>query len=261
MGSLSVAQVGPRSVAPVGSLSVALVGSRSVASVGSKTPAPGRRRLSSEPPGKAERHSSRPSRGPRATSYNSRAMSVLEASLATKGPCSTTLETLATAMGSTKQSELSASVSSRAVGPFAAGFANTGVTQMLAVAAHQQSQPHTAKRKAPTQPAATKRSRKDAGPQGAPTLKPHEALAMAGGDHAMAFGAMVGHAHAAMVPPGGFKPGISSGSSMGHGCGYSLGSAIGNLKTENASLTEQNASLKKDVAALKRKKMIPDLVQ
>ena len=105
-------------------------------------------------------------------------------------------------MGSTKQSELSASVSSRAVGPFAAGFANTGVTQMLAVAAHQQSQPHTAKRKAPTQPAATKRSRKDAGPQGAPTLKPHEALAMAGGDHAMAFGAMVGHAHAAMVPPG-----------------------------------------------------------
>ena len=35
---------------------------------------------------------SRPSRGPRATSCNSRAMSVLEASLATKGPCSTTLE-------------------------------------------------------------------------------------------------------------------------------------------------------------------------
>ena len=60
-------------------------------------------------------------------------------------------------------------------------------------------QPAAAKRKAPAQPAATKRSRKDAGPQGAPTLNPLEALAMAGGDHAMAFGAMAGHAHAAMV--------------------------------------------------------------
>ena len=77
----------------------------------------------------------------------------------------------------------------------------------------------------------------------------------------MAFGAMAGYAHASMVPPGGFKPGMSSGSSMGHGYGYSFGSAVGDLKTENASLTEQNASLKKQVTALKRKKVIPDLVQ
>ena len=82
-------------------------------------------------------------------------------------------KTLATAMGSTKQSALSASVSSRAVGPFASAHANTGVTQMLAVDAHQQSlKSQPAKRKAPAQPAATKRSRKDAGPQGAEDYSP-----------------------------------------------------------------------------------------
>ena len=46
-------------------------------------------------------------------------------------------KTLATAMGSKKQSELSAGVSSILSGPFGSSFAKVGVMQMLAVKAHK----------------------------------------------------------------------------------------------------------------------------
>ena len=54
---------------------------------------------------------------------------------------------------------------------------------------------------------------------------------MAHGDHAMAFGAMCGHAQAAMVPPGGFRDGSSPG--FNYGYGYSLGRALGDSRAEN----------------------------
>lgn len=52
----------------------------------------------------------------------------------------------------------------------------------------------------------------------------------------MALGAMAGHAMASMVPPSGFEPGMSPAESMHHGCGHSFGRAIGDLKSEVASL-------------------------
>lgn len=60
----------------------------------------------------------------------------------------------------------------------------------------------------------------------------------------MALGAMVGHAAASMVPPGGFAPGASPG--MPYGFGHSFGQALGKERTENASLKNQLEQLTRD---------------
>ena len=60
----------------------------------------------------------------------------------------------------------------------------------------------------------------------------------------MACGAMVGHAAASMVPPGGFAQGASPG--MPYGFGHSFGQALGKERTENASLKNQLEQLTRD---------------
>ena len=84
------------------------------------------------------------------------------------------------------------------------------------------------------------------------TLDPLEALRMAHGDQRMAWGAMCGHAQAAMVPPGGFRDGSSPG--FNHGYGYSLGRALGESRAENAALRDLLEMLRADHA-----QQIPDL--
>ena len=61
----------------------------------------------------------------------------------------------------------------------------------------------------------------------------------------MAFGAMVGHAAASMVPPGGFAQGASPGMPYGFAF-YSFGQALGKERTENASLENQLEQLIRD---------------
>jgi len=75
-------------------------------------------------------------------------------------------------------------------------------------------------------------------------LHPLEALRRAGGDPAMAFGAMAGYADASMVPPGGFKDGVSPGAPYGYG--HSFGHALGHARAETASLQEQVQELLRD---------------
>ena len=82
--------------------------------------------------------------------------------------------------------------------------------------------------------------------QSARALDAREALRMANGDHAMAFGAMVGHAQAKMVPPGGFRHGTSPG--FNYGFGYSFGQALGESRAENATLREELEFLRADHA-------------
>mmetsp|Transcript_14794 Transcript_14794/g.38200 ORF Transcript_14794/g.38200 Transcript_14794/m.38200 type:complete len:280 (-) Transcript_14794:12-851(-) len=70
-------------------------------------------------------------------------------------------------------------------------------------------------------------------------LPPQDALAMAHGDRAMAFGAMVGAVRASMVPPGGVRPGVLPRDRCAHGEGYSFGAVIGDLRARNSSLEEE----------------------
>lgn len=60
----------------------------------------------------------------------------------------------------------------------------------------------------------------------------------------MAFGAMAGYADASMVPPGGFKDGVSPGAPYGYG--HSFGHALGHARAETASLQEQVQELLRD---------------
>lgn len=69
---------------------------------------------------------------------------------------------------------------------------------------------------------------------------------MARGDHAMAFGAMAGHAGASMVPPDGFGPEISKADRYGHGYGHSFGRALGEAHTKNMALQDELAHLQRD---------------
>ena len=86
------------------------------------------------------------------------------------------------------------------------------------------------------------------------TLNPLEALRRAGGNHEMAFGAMAGHADASMVPPGGFKDGVSPGALYGYG--HSFGHALGQARAETASLQEQVQELLRD-----HKDQLPELAR